>query len=434
MPGPRSRPWTRHPVANRWGRNPVTPGSATIARVRIASLIALAALGCQAATTPMTLLSEGEADPLRSAITRKEAWTQDAARHLRAEAERRLKEGPWSVTFERPSGIFLQLQDYYSEAPQWWPDPADPSGPYLFREGPVNPDRFTANRAALNSMSNAVFALGAAAYLFDDDRYGQRASRILNVWFVNPRTRMNPHLENAQAIHGVNGGRPAGIIEGRAFIRAIQGMEFLSQSGAWDAKDQAVVHKWFEEYLRWLTQSRNGVQEKASADSHAAWWAAQTAAVATFVGDEATARTVFDFYRDHIFSRQVPADGAIQREEARVGPRETAFDLEALTMVCRIAEVQGVDLWNVRAKSGSTIGSLIDTLEPYLSAPRKRSPEPTADLGNNGLYFLAFAGMGLKKPDYISLYQRLEHSERAWLSLVDLMVGRWEAAGHQTRH
>jgi hypothetical protein len=88
----------------------------------------------------------------------------------------------------------------------------------------------------------------------------------------------------------------------------------------------------------------------------------------------------------------------------------------------------------VRAKSGSTIGSLIDTLEPYLSAPRKRSPEPAADLGNNGLYFLAFAGMGLKKPDYISLYQRLEHSERAWLSLVDLMVGRWEAAGHQTRH
>lgn len=382
----------------------------------------------------MTLLSDGEADPLRSAITRKEAWTQEAAHHLRAEADRRIKEGPWSVTFERPSGIFLQLQDYYSEAPQWWPNPVDPGGPYVFREGHVNPERFTANLAALHSMADTIFTLGAAAYLFDDDRYGQRAARILNVWFINPKTRMNPHLENAQAIHGLNGGRPAGIIEGRFFIRAIQGMEFLAQTGAWDPKEQAAVHKWFEDYLRWLIQSKNGQQEKASSDRHAAWWAAQVAAGATFVGDEATARMAFDLYRDHIVSRQTVFEGNVQREELRAGPWETAANLEAFTMLCRIAEVQGVDLWNARAKNGTTIGNLIDYMQPFLSAPRKGGTEQTADLETDGLYFLAFAGMGLKRSEYITLYQRLEHSDRAWLSLIDLMVGRWEAAGHQTRH
>jgi hypothetical protein len=42
--------------------------------------------------------------------------------------------------------------------------------------------------------------------------------------------------------------------------------------------------------------------------------------------------------------------------------------------------------------------------------------------------------MGLKKPEYVALFRKLEHPEGAWLSFVDLMVGRWEAAAHQTRH
>jgi len=211
-------------------------------------------------------------------------------------------------------------------------------------------------------------------------------------------------------------------------------MEFLEESGAWDPKDQAAVHKWFEEYLRWLTQSRNGLLEKASGDRHATWWTAQVAAVATFVGDTATARTAFDFYRDRVFPRQTRDDSVAAREEARALPGDLVFETEALTLVCRIAEVQGVDLWGVRGKTGSTLGAGIDNLQPYLSNPRRWSREQATDLEADGLSFLAFAGMGLKKPEYIALYQKLEHPDNAWLSVVDLVVGRWEASGHQTRH
>jgi len=42
--------------------------------------------------------------------------------------------------------------------------------------------------------------------------------------------------------------------------------------------------------------------------------------------------------------------------------------------------------------------------------------------------------MGLKKPEYVALFRKLERAEGAWLSLVDLLAGRWEAAAHQTRH
>jgi hypothetical protein len=143
----------------------------------------------------------------------------------------------------------------------------------------------------------------------------------------------------------------------------------------------------------------------------------------------------FNFYRDRIFPRQIRADGSAPREEARTRSLSySAFNLEAYTTICRIAQVQGVDLWNVKAKNGATLATVIDYLEPYLADPKKWSKEQISEFPNDGLYFLAFAGMGLKKPEYVALFRKLEHPETAWLSLIDLVVSRWEASAHQTRH
>jgi hypothetical protein len=389
----------------------------------------------RAAAIPMTLVSEDEAEPIHSAIIRKEAWTQDSVRRLRAEAEKRLKEGPWSVTTDRPKGIDLDPHEYYSEAPDWWPDPENPTGPYIRHEGQANPIRFLGNRSALDTMCDAVLTLGAAAFLLDDARYAQRAARVINAWFINPKTRMNPALDHARAVPGVNTGSGNGVMDGRAFIRAIQGMEFLAQTPSWDPKEQAAVRKWFADYLQWLTHSANAEEERLSGNNHASWWTGQTAAVATFVEDRAAEEMAFNFYRDRIFPRQIRSDGSAPREEVRTRSlSNSALNLEAFTMTCRIAQVNGTDLWDVRARNGATIGTVIEYLSPYLSDPHKWTMEQIADFQNEGLYSLAFAGMGLKKPEYVALFRKLEKPEGTWLSLVDLMVGRWEAAGHQTRH
>jgi hypothetical protein len=388
-----------------------------------------------AADVPRTLVSENEIDPIHSAIIRKEAWTLDPVRRLRTEAEKRVKEGPWTVTAERPQGIDLDPHDYYSEAPYWWPNPESPGAPYIRKDGQVNPGHFIANKSALNAMTEAVFTLGTAAYLLDEPRYAQRAARDIQTWFINPKTRMNPHMEYGQAVRNVNNGRGAGIIDGRVFIRAIQGMEFLALSGMWDARDQLAVHKWFDEYLHWLTHSKNAEDEKRAGNNHSSWWAAQTAAVASFLENQAEQQAVFTFYREQIFPRQIKGDGSAPREESRTRSLwYSAFNLEAYAMVCRIAQVHGVDLWSVRAKNGATMETVIDYLEPYLADPRKWSKEQISEFSNDGLYFLAFAGMGLKKPEYVALFRKLERPEGAWLGLMDLMVARWENAAHQTRH
>ena len=84
--------------------------------------------------------------------------------------------------------------------------------------------------------------------------------------------------------------------------------------------------------------------------------------------------------------------------------------------------------------SGATLASVVEYLEPYLTDPKKWTKEQITDFSNDGLYFLAYAGIGMKKPEYIALYRKLERPESAWLGLTDLIVGRYEAAGHQTRH
>jgi hypothetical protein len=402
--------------------------------VRTALLFIVVGLCLRGADLPKTLLSEDEAEPIHSAITRKEAWTLDAVRRLRAEADRRVREGPWTVTADRPRDVNVDMHEYYSEAPYWWPNPENPDGPYVRQDGQVNPSRFLANEKALNAMADAVFTLGTAAYLLEDTRYAQRAARDIQAWFINPKTRMNPSLEYAQSIPGVNDGHPSGILDGRVLIRAIQGMEFLSQTGQWDSKDEAAVRRWFEEYLRWLTTGRKGEEEQRSGNSHAAWWTAQVAAVSTFVSNQAAAQLAFQYYRDHIFPRQIRRDGATKEDLRARALSYTAFNLEASTLICRIAQVQGVDLWSLKTRNVATLATAIDFLVPYLADPKKWAREQGSDFPSDGTYFLAFAGMGLKRPEYVALFRKLERPEGAWVSLIDLIVGRWENAAHQTRH
>ncbi|MGA3019860.1 MAG: alginate lyase family protein [Bryobacteraceae bacterium] len=406
--------------------------------MKIAVALLLVATLAQA-DIPMTLVSEDEAEPIHSAIVRKEAWTLDPVRRFRADADKRMKEGPWTVTTDRPKSVELDSHDYYSEAPYYWPNPDNPSGPYIRKDGQTNPARFTANRTALIAMSDAVLSLGAAAFLLDNSAYGQRAAADVRAWFLNPKTRMNPSLDFAQAVPGLNNGQGAGVIDGRPFIRAIQGMEFLSQTSYWAPAEQAAVRKWFEEYLHWLTTSKNATDEKKSGNNHASWWTAQVAAVASFVEDGRTQQMAFNYYRDRIFPRQIRPNGSAPREEVRSRSLTlSAFNLEAFTLVCRMAQVHGAsgtaDLWNIRARNGATVSTVIDYLSPYLVDPRKWSKEQTVEIPADSLAFLAFAGMGLKKPEYLDLFRKLEHSDNAWITLVDLMASRFEAAAHQTRH
>src|SRR5271155_4261516 len=49
---------------------------------------------------------------------------------------------PGSVTYSRSPRGPSDIHEYFSEPDYWWPDPKNPTGPYVSRDGYSNPDNF----------------------------------------------------------------------------------------------------------------------------------------------------------------------------------------------------------------------------------------------------------------------------------------------------
>src|SRR5712692_2079341 len=72
----------------------------------------------------------------------------DRERILRS-ARRYLDQSPITVTATSSPRSAGGPHDYFSEGDYWWPDPSNPTGPYIQRDGMTNPDNFVAHRLAL---------------------------------------------------------------------------------------------------------------------------------------------------------------------------------------------------------------------------------------------------------------------------------------------
>src|SRR6266404_7334692 len=112
----------------------------------------------------------------------------DRARILKA-AQQYLKEKPVTITSASSPRSTGGPHDYFSEGDYWWPDPKDPNGPYIERDGISNPDNFNTHRLALIRLSLHVPALVAAWLATRDARYARHAAEHLRAWFVDDATR-----------------------------------------------------------------------------------------------------------------------------------------------------------------------------------------------------------------------------------------------------
>src|ERR1043165_3165842 len=158
----------------------------------------LTAPSLRAAGRPCLFLAPGQVGRIREEVRR----NQTASGIARRNCASALKAGPWSITSHRPENLKLDPHEYYSEGPYWWPDPKNPGGPYIRKDGERNPERFMGNRSDLGNLCTAVLALGMGGLLLGDKQCGEHAALVLSTWFVDPKTRMNPNLEFGQAVRG----------------------------------------------------------------------------------------------------------------------------------------------------------------------------------------------------------------------------------------
>lgn len=351
------------------------------------------------------------AAPARAQWTESELIELERPRVLAA-AERYLGEPPVTITAFRAERSAGGPHDYYSEGDYWWPNPDDPDGPYIRRDGETNPDNFVAHRNAMRRLSQIVPALVAAYKITGDERYARHALAHLRAWFSDERTRMNPHLLYAQAIRGRVTGRGVGIIDTIHLVEVARAISVLERTGYLKGPDRAGLHSWFRQYLEWMTTHPYGIEEREAKNNHASAWALQVAEFARLVGDQEKLEFTRRMFKERLIPGQVAPDGSMPLELARTKPYAySLFNLDVLAMVAEVLSTPEDDLWTYATPDGRGLRKALEFMYPYI-ADKSTWPKPP-----DVMYFdqwpvrhpaLFFGGRALHEPRYLALWRRLE--------------------------
>jgi hypothetical protein len=333
------------------------------------------------------------------------------------EATWALQQEPVTVTASTSPRSAGGKHDFYSEADYWWPDPANPGGPYIQRDGQSNPDNFVAHRHAMIRFSKIVGALGSAYLVTLDDQYVAHAWKHARAWFVDTATRMNPSLLYAQAIGGKVTGRSIGVIDTIHLMEVAQGLRVMERSPASDKALCAAIKNWFSEYLLWLTTHPYGKEEMAAENNHGTCWVMQVAAFAKFAGNRQLIQFCRDRYKTVLLAGQMAADGSFPRELKRTKPYGySLFNLDAMATLCQILSDSQENLWTYTTPDGRNIGKGISYLFPYVQDKNKWPLAKDVMYWNQWPVahpFLVFGAGALHQRDWMEAWKRLEHSPAA---------------------
>jgi hypothetical protein len=326
-------------------------------------------------------------------------------------AQRYLHEEPITVTASSSPRSAGGKHDYFSEGDYWWPDPKNPDGPYIQRDGMSNPDNFHSHRLALIRLSLQVPALAAAWLLTKDERYATRAAKHLRAWFLDESTRMNPHLQYAQAIHGRFTGRGTGIIDTIHLVEVTRAITALEKSRALTAAEHDRIRQWFVEYVRWMTTSKNGGDERDAQNNHGTCWVMQVAEFARYTRNAELTAFCKNRYKTVMLPTQFAADGSFPLELKRTKPYSySLFNLDIMSTVCQILSTPEDNLWTYRLADGRGMEKAVAYMYPFIKDKHAWPLPPDVqyfDAFPNRQPSLLFAGLALSKPEYLALWRTL---------------------------
>ncbi|KAK7042541.1 chondroitin AC/alginate lyase [Favolaschia claudopus] len=309
--------------------------------------------------------------------------TGEAKASIISWADRFASTGPWTVTskpFAAPSG---DKKDYMSWAPYFWPDCSKVGNttaltteevwtkcPYVNRDGQFNPDRLTINDiGAFFNVSDAIL-YNALAFSFEDkpsSKYSQNIVKIVNAWFLDSETGMNPNLNFAQMHRGPGGqvGTHTGILDLKGFVKVVSGILILRKRKCtdWTATIDAQLVDWTKKYIEWLETNQLGIDECASGNNHGSFCFNQWIALKLLVNDIPGAVSVGNKFFDGIYQGQINSTGDQPLEASRTHPYHYRnYNLAAMITNARLLKYADPtsNPWNKTTKADATLKDAMD--------------------------------------------------------------------------
>jgi hypothetical protein len=199
------------------------------------------------------------------------------------------------------------------------------------------------------------------------------------MWFVTPKTAMNPNLDDAAIIPGLRNASSGGIIatSGHAWTcRLTDSIALLKSTGALTDELSKSLDNWNEQYLRWLTTSTNGFKDAGGKQNHASWHVVETAALAFSVGNVANATAQVARLTNSgvkpALGHQIEPSGVMPYEAVRTdGASYSCFNMAALfnaaTIGHNLKPAVSPDLFTYVNATGGGSGSIRNALDYLLT-------------------------------------------------------------------
>jgi hypothetical protein len=278
-----------------------------------------------------------------------------------------------SVMQKNQIAISGDKHDYLSLGTYWWPDPTKKDGlPYIRKDGKSNPENAAITDSKnLSRLSHDVHRLALCYFFSQDEAYAKQAIKMLQVWFLDPATRMNPNLNYAQVIKGYNSGkgRGPGLVDSEKLVDVIDAIQLLKTSPHLAPTDYAGLQNWFGQYSNWLVTSPHGKELEASNNNITTLYELQVISYALFAGKTEWAKQRFAQSVIPRIETQFRANGEQPAELARTIPwAYSSKNLTAWFRLATVAQTLGIDLWNLE-RNGRSLKTVFAWMLNYALQP-----------------------------------------------------------------
>ncbi|KAJ3836883.1 chondroitin AC/alginate lyase [Lentinula raphanica] len=238
--------------------------------------------------------------------------------------------------------------------------------PYVARDGQVNPDvRTLAGAAAIDKTSDGFLSNVLASVFSGNHQYVKAAINILNAFFLDPETKMNPNVNFGQVVRGPGDsiGTFTGPLDMRGLVKVVNAILILKRSNTseWTSDLDQNMQNWMAQYLHWLQNSAIGKKASSRPNNHGTFYYLAVSALSIALNKPQDATNALDEFFKNAFQEQIAKSGEQPFESIRTRPLHyRCFNLEGLIALAKIGDYLGKDYWDTKTKYGATIKTAVD--------------------------------------------------------------------------
>ncbi len=293
--------------------------------------------------------------------------------NLREKAEKLLTAKRISVVDRRIRAASGDIHDYASMGPYWWPNPNTENGlPYIRKDGQHNPET---KDSGWGDLFDSILYLTLAAYYLEEPKYAEKAIDNIRIWYLDPETKCNPHLNYAQSIPGICDGRGIGLIDTNGSHQLFESVAILDAMGYMPGDVITGLKAWYTDFLNWMLTSEIGVDEERQPNNHGAWYDVQVAVTALFLDRPILAERTLTLAYERRILKHIDAEGKQPHELARTNAiGYSTMNLHALMKIANLAKKAKCkkDMWHEKREDGSyALKAAIDYLSQFADGLEK---------------------------------------------------------------